>query len=56
MVPENRTGSWVIIARRVRRSRSLIFEMSTPSIVMLPPRAFRKRKRASDKVDLPNGS
>ena len=55
MVPENRTGSWGIIARRVRRSWSLILEMSTPSMVMLPLRALRKRKRARDRVDLPGG-
>jgi len=53
MVPEKRTGSWGIIARRVRRSWSLILEMSTPSMVMLPLRALRKRKRARDRVDLP---
>lgn len=53
MVPEKRNGSWGMMARRVRRSWSLTLEMSTPSIVMVPERVWRKRKRASEKVDLP---
>lgn len=53
MVPENRTGSCGIMAKRVRRSWSLTVEMSTPSMVMLPFLASRKRKRASESVDLP---
>lgn len=32
MVPENKTGSCGMIARRLRRSRSLIFETSIPSM------------------------
>jgi len=55
MVPEKRTGSCGMMARRVRRSWSLILEMSTPSMVMLPERALRKRKSARERVDLPTG-
>lgn len=53
IVPENRTGSWGMIERRVRRSCSLIFEMSTPSIIILPARACKNRNNASESVDLP---
>lgn len=53
MVPEKRTGSCGMMARRVRRSCSLMVEMSMPSMVMLPALAFRKRKRARESVDLP---
>lgn len=53
MVPEKRTGSCGMMARRVRRSWSLILEMSIPSMVMLPLRALRKRKRARERVDFP---
>jgi hypothetical protein len=53
MVPEKRTGSWGMMARRVRRSWSFNFEMSTPSMWMLPRRASRKRKSARERVDLP---
>ncbi len=53
IVPEKRAGSWGIMARRVRRSWRRTVEMSTPSIVMLPFRASRKRKSASERVDLP---
>lgn len=40
-------------ASLVRRSESLILEMSTPSMTIEPLRASRKRKRESDSVDLP---
>ena len=53
MVPEKRTGSWGIIARRVRRSWSLTVEMSTPSIIIVPLRASRKRNSARERVDFP---
>lgn len=52
-MPEKRTGSCGMIASRVRRSCSFIVEMSTPSIIMFPFLASRKRKSASDNVDLP---
>ena len=53
IVPEKRTGSWGMIVKRVRRSWSLMVEMSIPSMVMLPFLASRKRNKASDNVDLP---
>ena len=53
IVPENKTGSCGMMARRVRRSCRRTVEMSTPSMVMLPFRASRKRKSAKDSVDLP---
>lgn len=53
MVPEKRTGSWGMIARRVRRSWSFMVEMSIPSMWIVPLRASRKRKSASERVDLP---
>jgi hypothetical protein len=53
MVPEKRTGSWGMMARRVRRSCSFMVEMSMPSMVMDPFRASRKRKSARESVDLP---
>lgn len=52
-MPEKSTGSWGMMARRVRRSCSFILEMSIPSMVMLPVRASRKRKRARESVDFP---
>ena len=54
MVPEKRTGSCGIIARRVLISWSFIVDMSIPSMTILPFRALRKRKRARESVDLPN--
>jgi hypothetical protein len=53
MVPEKRTGSWGMMERRVRRSCNLMVEMSMPSMIILPARASRKRKRARERVDLP---
>jgi len=53
IVPEKRTGSWGMMAKRVRRSCSLMVEMSTPSMTIQPFRASRNRKSASDNVDLP---
>lgn len=52
-VPEKSTGSCGMIARRLRRSCSLILEMSWPSMWMVPERASRKRKRARVREDLP---
>ncbi len=45
-VPENRTGSWGMIARRDRKALSFIFETSRPSMWMLPCRASRNRNSA----------
>lgn len=53
IVPENKTGSCGIIARRDRRSYSLILEMSIPSTNMDPSLASRKRKSASVRLDFP---
>ena len=52
-VPENRTGSCGMMARRLRRSCSFILDMSKPSMWMEPERASRKRKRARVREDLP---
>ena len=53
-VPEKRTGSCGMMARRERRSWSLMREISMPSMRIEPPRKEeRKRKSAKVKVDLP---
>ena len=53
MVPEKRTGSWGIIARRERRACSFILEISRPSMWIDHSLASRKRNKASVKDDLP---
>ena len=52
-VPEKRTGSWGMIARRERRAWRFMVEMSSPSMWILPSLASRKRKSASVRLDFP---
>jgi hypothetical protein len=52
-VPEKRTGSWGMIARRERRECRFICEMSRPSMCMDPCLASKNLNSASVKEDLP---
>jgi hypothetical protein len=51
--PENKTGSWGIMAKLRRRDCSFSFDMSRPSMMILPCRASKKRKSVKVSVDLP---
>lgn len=47
MVPAHKTGSWGMMAMRLRRSRREMVDMSMPSIMIVPARASRKRNSAN---------
>lgn len=52
-VPENKTGSWVIIESLERKSYSPNVEISIPSISILPSNIGKILKNANKRVDFP---